>query len=187
MKFRKIAILLLILSLCGGTLLFADTAAQKVRVIVNGSELDEGGVNLDGKAYLPLRQIADSLQAVVNWDNQNKKATLYKPNVHMVLFQDKVVFGNVDKGKKITFSILSQIDNLMTEVSAVKVSIIEPSGNEKVIQSETVEITKDNIWYWTKDIKYSFDSEGKYAIHFYIKAGISTDWTLVSEKLITSQ
>lgn len=167
--------------------MFADAATQKVRVILNGSELDDGGIIVDGKTYLPLRQIASGLQAVVNWDNQSKKATLYKPNVHMILFQDKVVFGNVDKGNRYTFNVLSQIDNLTTNVSAVKVSITDPYGTEKVIQSQTVNITKDNFWYRTEDIKYNFEFAGKYAVRFYLKTSSSDDWTVVSEKLITSQ
>ncbi|MFF2093528.1 stalk domain-containing protein [Paenibacillus sp. NPDC058174] len=187
MKFSKIAILLVVLTLCGGTLMFADAASQKVRVILNGSELDDSGLIVDNKTYLPLRQIANGLQAIVSWDNQTKKATLYKPNVHMVLFQDKVVFGNVDKGNRYTFNVLSQIDNLTTEVSAVKVSITDPNGTEKVIQSQSVNITKDNFWYRTEDIKYNFEYSGKYAVRFYMKTSASDEWTVVSEKLITSQ
>ncbi|MUT66141.1 stalk domain-containing protein [Paenibacillus sp. NEAU-GSW1] len=187
MKWSKIAILLIVLSLCGGTFLFADAASQKVRVILNGSEQDESGVIIDGKAYLPLRQLAGSLHAIVNWDNQSKKATLYKPNVHMILFQDKVVFGNVDKGNRYTFNVLSQIDNLTTDVSAVKVSITDPYGTEKVIQSQSVNITKDSFWYRTEDIKYNFEFSGKYAVRFYMKTSASDEWTVVSEKLISSQ
>ncbi|MFF2484196.1 stalk domain-containing protein [Paenibacillus sp. NPDC058071] len=186
MKFRKVAILLVLLSLCGGTLLYADSAVQKIRVILNGSDIDEGGIMVDGKTYLPLRQVASGLQAVVAWDNQSKKATLYKPNVHMVLFQDNKVFGNVTKGRY-TFNVLAQIDNLTTEVAAVKVSIFDPNGTEKVIQSQTVDIKKDNFWYRTEDFKYNFDLAGKYSVRFYMKLSAADEWTVVSEKLITSQ
>ncbi|GMK43052.1 MULTISPECIES: stalk domain-containing protein [Paenibacillus] len=185
--FKKVAILLAILSVFGGTLIFADSASQKVRVIVNGSELDDGGIIVDGKTYLPLRQMVNSLNALVDWDNQSKKATINKPNVHMILFQDKVIFGNVDKGNKYTFNVFSQIDNLKTDISAVKVSITDPYGTEKVIQSQNVSITKDNFWYRTEDIKYNFEYAGKYAVRFYLKTSPSDDWTVVSEKLITSQ
>ncbi|MFC4778416.1 stalk domain-containing protein [Paenibacillus sp. GCM10023252] len=187
MKFKKVLILLSILSLWGGSMLFADSAAQKVRVVLNGMNLDEGGILEDGKVYLPVRELAESMHAIVEWDGGAKKASIYKPNVHMILFQDKVIFGNVVKGNRYTFNVFSQIDNLKTDVAAVKVSVFDPYGNEKVIQSQNVNIAKDNFWYRTEDIKYNFEYSGKYAVRFYLKADAGDPWSLVSEKLITSQ
>ena len=57
MKYRKLLILLLVMSVWGGTMIFADSAAQKVRVVVNGSELDDAGILSDGKTYLSVRQV----------------------------------------------------------------------------------------------------------------------------------
>ncbi|WP_338555740.1 stalk domain-containing protein [Paenibacillus sp. KS-LC4] len=187
MKFRKIAILLLALFLCSSTLMIASAASQTVKVLLNGSELEEGGIMVDGKTYLPIREIANSLQTIVTWDGQNKKATLTRPNVHIVLMQDSKLFGNVTKGNSYTFSVLSQVDNLKTDIAAVKVSIFDPYGSEKVIQTQTDTITKDNFWYRTEDLKYNFEYSGKYAVRFFLKTSASDDWTLVSEKLISSQ
>ncbi|AJY76409.1 stalk domain-containing protein [Paenibacillus beijingensis] len=187
MKLKKPFILLLAMSLWGGSMIFADSAAQTVRVIVNGSVLDEGGIINDGKTYLPLRQLASSLQAIVAWDEQSKKVTLFKPNVHMFLFQDSKIFGNVDRGNKYTFNVFAQIDNLLTDISAVKVSIFDPSGRETVIDFKNINVSKDNFWYRTEDVKYNFDSSGKYAVRFFMKVNASDDWKLVSEKLISAQ
>lgn len=190
MKFKKLVVLTLALSLWGGTVLFADSAAQKVRVFVNGIESKESGLLAEGSTYLPLREIASSLQALVVWDDSAKRASIYKPNVHMFLFQDQnqkqVTFGNVKQGK-VTFSVFSQIDNLQTDIHAVKVVIADPSGDEKLIQSQTVNKPVDNFWFRTEDFRYSFDSAGKYSVRFYMKQTATSDWTLVSEKTITAQ
>ncbi|WP_274651792.1 stalk domain-containing protein [Paenibacillus humicola] len=188
MKFRKILILLLVMSLWGGTMIFADSAAQKIRVIVNGSTLDDSGLIVDGKTYLPIRQIADTLQSLIVWDDEGKTATLFKPNVHMFLFQDdKKIFGNVTAGSKITFNVFAQIDNLTTDISGVKVSLFDPSGTETIIQSENEKTEKDNFWYKTNDITYTFNSPGKYVIRFFMKINPNDDWRVVSEKTITSK
>jgi hypothetical protein len=187
MKFRKLLILLLVMSLWGGTMIFADSAAQKVRVIVNGSELDNAGVSMDGKTYITVRQIANTLQSLVVWDEGTKQVTVYKPNVHMFLFQDNTIFGNVVKGDRITFKVFAQIDNLLTDISAIKLSIFDPDGNEKVIQTKNVVNNKDNFWYRTDDFTYSFDQAGKYTIRFYMKLSGTDDWKDVSEKTITAQ
>ncbi|MDQ8733527.1 stalk domain-containing protein [Paenibacillus sp. LHD-38] len=186
MKFRKVAILLLLLSLWGGTMLFADSATQRVRVFINGAEQDDGGLVTEGKTYLPLRQLATSMQAIVEWDNQSKRAIVYKPNVHMFLFQNNAVFGNVARGYQAKFKVFAQIDNLKTDIVAVKVSIFDPNGREKVIQTESVNTSKDNFWYATDEIEYKFESSGKYPIRFFLKLKGYDEWTAVSEKLISS-
>jgi hypothetical protein len=187
MKFRKLLILLLVMSLWGGTMLFADSASQKVRIVVNGSEIDDSGLFTDGKTYLPVRQLADSLQALVVWDEETRKVSVFKPNVHMFLFQDTTIFGNVMKGNRITFKVFAQIDNLMTDIAAVKVSIFDPSGVERVIQTQNVNTEKDNFWYRTDDFTYTFADSGKYAIRFFMKINPGDEWKLVSEKTITAK
>jgi hypothetical protein len=187
MKFRKLLVLLLVMSLWGGTMIFADAAAQKVRVLVNGSELDDTGLFIDGKTYLPVRQLANTLQSLIVWDEGSRKVTVYKPNVHMFLFRDGNIFGNVTKGSKITFKVFSQIDNLLVDLSAVKVSITDPEGNEKIIQYKNETIQKDNFWFVTEDFTYLFDTSGKYAIRFYMKTTSGDDWRMVSEKTITAK
>ncbi|GGG09569.1 copper amine oxidase [Paenibacillus abyssi] len=187
MKFRKLLILLLIMSLWGGTMLFADSATQKVRVFINGSELNESGLLTEGKTYLPLRQIANSVNSIIVWDENNKRASLFNPNVHMFLFQDKTIFGNVTKGSRITFSVWAQVDNLKTDLSAVKIVIADPFGKEELIQSQAVTKQKDNFWFPTKEIRYHFDSAGKYTVRFYMKTASSDEWFSVSEKTITSE
>ncbi|GBF76216.1 hypothetical protein PA598K_04668 [Paenibacillus sp. 598K] len=187
MKFRKIVILLLVLSLWGGTMLFADSANQRVRVIVNGSELDDQGLLVDGKTYLPLRQIANTLQSLVEWNDSARRVTVYKPNVHMFLFQDKTIFGNVTRNSRPTFNVHAQVDSLKVDISAVKVTISDPGGRETLIHEEEVTNQREDFWLPTKEIRYHFEAAGKYTVRFYMKPAGSGDWAVVSEKTIVSK
>jgi len=186
MRFKKVLFLLTLLFLWGGTMMFANTATQKVKVIINDVVQDEGGVIIDGKTYLPVRQLASSLLSIVEWDGASKKATVYKPNVHMFLFQDNAVFGNVNRGTY-TFKVLAQIDSMRTSTAAVKVTISDPYGKETTIQESSVNTTKDNFWFATENIDYKFEHRGEYPIRFYMKVKSSDDWTAVSEKMIISK
>lgn len=179
--------MLMLLSLWGGTMIFADAASQKVRVMINGSEQDEGGVLLDGKTYLPLRQIAEAVGAIVQWDDNNKRAIIYKPNVHMFTYKGNTPFGAVDKGFQGKIKVFAQIDNLKTEVSAVKVAIEDPYGKERSIQSKDVPKSSDTFWFVTEEFDYKFDSTGDYKVRFYMRLAGSDEWVAVSEKFITSR
>ncbi|SDT41162.1 Copper amine oxidase N-terminal domain-containing protein [Paenibacillaceae bacterium GAS479] len=183
MKGKKVLLLTLAMTLWGGTMIFADSATQAIRVMVNGGELSEGGVMSDGKSYLPLRQLASQMQALVVWDEDAKKATITKPNVHMFLFKtDKSTFGGVDAGKKVNFSVFAQVDTLTSEINSFKISIIDPSGKETLIQQDTMKSRKDNFWFLTEEIKYSFDSPGTYSVRFFMRLSASDEWSVVSEK-----
>ncbi len=187
MKFRKVAIWVLLLSLWGGTMIFANSAAQKVRVLVNSIEQEDGGLLIDGKTYLPLRQLATAMNAIVEWDASNLRATVHKPNVHMFTYQGNTPFGIVDKGFSGKIKVFAQIDNLKADISAVKVTITDPFNKEKLIQSQNVNSKSDNFWFVTEEVDYKFEATGKYAVRFYMKASSSDEWHVVSEKMITSK
>jgi len=186
MRFKKVIILLSLLSLWGGTMIFANTATQKVKTIINDAVQEESGVVIDGKTYLPVRQLANAFQSILEWDNVNKKATIYKPNVHMFLFKDNEVFGNVNRGYQGKFKVFAQVDSMKTSTAAVKVTITDPYGKETVIQESSVNTKNDNFWFVTENIEYKFEHKGDYPIRFYMKVKSSDDWTSVSEKMIIS-
>lgn len=188
MKWKKTLVLVMLLSVWGGTMMFADSVSQKVRVIVNGSELRESGVLMDGNTYLPLRQIADTLQSLIIWDEASKKVTLNKPNIHMFTFNDKAIpFGVVIKGSEAKFSVYAEVDSLSASIEAFKFSIVDPYGREKTIQTEEISPKKDYFAFRTKEIKYDFDATGSYAIRMHMKPSGSDSWSIVSEKLIISE
>ena len=191
MKVRKIVILTVIMTLIFGTAAFANSIGQRVRVIVNKTELDDGGVLIDGKSYLPLRSLTDTLQALLIWDDSAKKASIFKPNVHMFTMQGNTPFGSVPKAGRYKFYVFSQIDNLKVDISAFKISITDPYGELTWIDSRVSgdkdfpESGKDNFWVRSKEISYEFKPAGKYTIRFWMKPAGEADLQIVSEKVIT--
>lgn len=181
MRWKKIALCVVVFSLMGGSLLFADAVNQKIRVWSNGKEIADGGYLIDGKAYIPAREAG----GVVSWDGSGKLSIL-RPNVHIVLFKGDNVFGNVNVGK-LKIKVLTQVDSLTEDVSAVKVAIMDPSGNVKDIQSQELGGSKkEDFWFPTSEFTYDFKDSGKYRVGFYIKPSKGGDYVLVSEKVITA-
>ena len=93
---RSIILCVAFMLLCTATV-FADSmwgtynGYEKVKVFVNDTELAENDVPaivMNGSTLLPLRQTANSLNAIVKWDNDRKTANIYKPNVHMFIAEE---------------------------------------------------------------------------------------------------
>ncbi|MCM3698431.1 copper amine oxidase N-terminal domain-containing protein [Paenibacillus macerans] len=178
MKWRRVAVLAIAFSLMGGSMLFADAASQKVKLLLNGRELEDGGYIIDGKTYVPLR----NLEGLADYNEETKTVNYYKPNVHMSLSSEEGVFGDIKKTGKLKFYVFSQIDNLKTNISAVRVSITAPDGTVKEIQTDEIKEQRDNFWFRTKDYTYDFKATGQYTVGFYMKPAGGTDFVLVSEK-----
>lgn len=188
---RKLLLLTAVLTLLGGTAIFADTVSQKVKVVFNKQEQDEGGALIDGKAYIGARAVADIAQAFVSWDDNEKKVTVSKPNVHMFLMDGNKPFGSVSKGKG-SFKVFAQIDNLQTTISEFKVTIADPYGDETYIDGRTNQddgfpTGKDNFWFTSAEKSYEFKYSGKYTIRFWMKPADNSPMQVVSEKTIISK
>ncbi|AIQ52297.1 MULTISPECIES: copper amine oxidase [Paenibacillus] len=180
MRWKKIALCVAVFSLLGGSMLFADSVNQKIRVWSNGKEIADGGYLIDGKTYIPAREAG----GVVSWDGSGK-VTILKPNVHIVLFKGDTVFGNTYTGK-LKMKVLAQVDSLKDSVSAVKVAITDPSGNVKDILEDAGGSKNEDFWFSTPEFTYDFKDSGKYSVGFYIKASKNADYVLVSEKVVTA-
>ncbi|WP_435924991.1 copper amine oxidase [Paenibacillus sp. DYY-L-2] len=181
MKWRRVAILVVAFSLMGGSLLFADAASQKVKILLNGSELQDGGYIIDGKTYVPVRE----LEGFAEYNDSTKTVNYYKPNVHITLLTSKEkVFTELEKTGKLTFNVFAQIDNLKKDINAMKVTITDPSGDSKVIQNDEFDARQGNFSYRTKDYTYDFKSAGSYTISVYMRAASGSDYVLVSQKKI---
>jgi hypothetical protein len=164
----------------GGSIMFADSVSQKIKIWINGEEVQDGGYVIDGKTYVPIREF----NGLVNWDAN--KVKFIKPDVHIFLFKGDTVFGNVNKGK-LKFNVFCQVDNLTAHVSSVKVAITDPSGKVKDIQSQELgSDQKDNFWFRTYDFTYDFKTAGKYIVGFYMKASKNAEYELVAQKVITA-
>ncbi|WP_433946233.1 copper amine oxidase [Paenibacillus sp. SN-8-1] len=182
MRWKRVAALVLALSLCSSSLIYADAAVQKIRLIINGQEIDDGGYMVDGRAYVPVRE----LNGIIDYDDATKRVAFTQPNVDLFLFKGDTPFGKVNVGK-LKFNVFCQVDSLKVDISSVKVTIKGPDGSEKSIQSQDIgKDQKDNFWFRTNDYSYDFKSAGKYTINFYMKPSKSKDYVLVSEKVINA-
>ncbi|HZG56664.1 copper amine oxidase [Paenibacillus sp.] len=191
MKIRNIALGILALSLVGGATAGADDIVQtwkgkKVGVQVNGSVLDGGGIQIDGKTYLPIRAMADTLQALIKAESD--VVHIYKPNVHLLLFTGKkdamTPFGNVFLGTY-EFSVFAQVDNLKTKVHSLKTTVVDPSG--QTVDTQVYKMSDENrdaFWYTTSAFKIDFKSTGQYKVKFFIKQSEDNEFELISEKAI---
>lgn len=190
MKFRKLLISTLAIALLGGTAVYAADAVQKLRVWVNKKEVDDAGVVVDGKSYLSVKALSGKLDGIFLWDDSTKKVTIYNPNVHMITRKDGNIFTDVPKGYKVKFDVFSQIDSLKVDISAFKVTIDDPYGESTWIDGRTSsdkdfpEVGKENFYFLTDDIAYTFDSTGKYVVRFWMKPDGESSYQVVSEKVI---
>ncbi|MDI4646490.1 copper amine oxidase [Cohnella hashimotonis] len=188
MKLRRLLILTVALSLVGGSAIYADTVVQKVRIVINKQELDDQGMLEEGKAYVGVRSLADLMKALVIWDDSAKKVSIVKPNVHMFLMDGSKPFGGVERGKK-SFKVFSQVDNLTVSINAFKVTIADPYGDEKEIETHTSKendfpTDKDNFWFTSGEFTYNFSSVGKYTIRFWMRSADGGSYQVVSEKTV---
>jgi len=190
MRFKKVLISALLLSLWGGSMIFADTVSQKIKVSVNGLALSESGIVVDGTTFLPIRQLADSLNAFISWGD-NKQVNINKPNIHMMTMSVNsngvYPFQAVEKGSTVTFYVLVHGDSLSTPISAAKMEIVDPGNTAKELYYESNPENLNIFQLRTKELKYKFASEGEYKVRMYMMPASGSEWTLVSEKLIFSK
>lgn len=195
MNIRKMLLCALALSMVGGATIGANEAYQtwkgkKVRVTINGDEISGGALQIDGKTYLPLRSVSDTLQALIKVDSNSETVNIYKPNVHLLPFYgDKNAmkpFGTVKKGQY-EFFVFAQVDNLRTKARSIKTTIVDPNG--ETVETQVYKLSDDTgdvFWYTTSPIKMDFKLTGQYKVKFYIKQMEDSEYELVSEKAILS-
>ncbi|THF73878.1 copper amine oxidase [Cohnella fermenti] len=193
MKFRRILILTAVMTLAFGSGVFADTISQKVKLILNKQEVSDADTAMIGKeAYVSVKSLGDLVQGMVFWDDDTKKATIFKPNVHMFLMAGSTSFGTVAKQKTTDFQVYAQIDNLQTSISSFKVTITDPYGDSTWIDGRSSSDSnfpsdKDSFWFTTKEFSYEFKYTGKYTVRFWMKPTDSTSMQIVSEKIVISR
>ncbi len=193
MKVRKLILLTLVFSLICGSAAYADSVTQKLRVLVN-KKWEEGNdsIIVDNVSYISSKIVSDKLQAILLWDNNDKKVSIFKPNVHMLTSQDNSIFADVKLKQKFKFNLFIQVDSLKVDISALKLTIADPYGDETLIEARSSGDSdfpdgKDNFWITMKDISYNFDSAGPYTLRFWMKPAGESSFQVVSEKVITSK
>lgn len=204
MKAKRIALLLFVFSMLFGASVFADSlwgnyeGYSKAKVRVNGTDLqisdsDVPAFVINNRTVLPLREVANSLHALVKWDDASKIADIYKPNVHMFFAMDvsnkdyslQKPFAKVDQGKTVNFVVFSQVDNLKVKVNGFRISIIAPNGEQAAPSLDVpLDTNEDSFWYpWP--FKVAFAQKGNYTVQFSFL--YNNEYTVVSEKIITAE
>jgi opacity protein-like surface antigen len=197
MKARKIILLAAALLIMFGTAAFANSITQNIRVLINKNEVDGGGLLVDNRAYVAVGEIAKSLQAMVVWNNIEKKASIYKPNVHMFTMVtdkdgDKAFTIIPKKGSKLSFRVHAQVDNMKTEISGLKFTIEDPLGVETLIEQRyegdsDFPAGKTEYLLNTKNIEYTFNHKGTYIVRCWMQPYGESAMQVVAEKSIIVQ
>ncbi|GIP32857.1 copper amine oxidase N-terminal domain-containing protein [Paenibacillus sp. J2TS4] len=202
-KAKRIVILSALIFTLGSVTVFGESlwgsfeGFSKARVFINDSEVNipEGDVPafiVNGRTVLPLRLLAESLQATVSWDNTEQTAKIYKPNIHMFVSLDvdkeytiKKPFGKVARGETRNFVVSTQVDTLKMNATGFKITVEDPKGE---LAAEAVEVplekASESFWY-TWPFKVSFNQAGNYTVKFSLL--VDGSYTVVSKKTIVSE
>lgn len=193
MKHKRTIILALVFLLVGAATVFADTVyekytAKKITVMVNNVALEEPGLIVDmgkdqSRTMLPLREISDAIGGLTTWNEATNTLSINKPNVHLTTLSKDQGFGIVRKGK-VDFIVIAQVDNLQTKVSSLKVTIVDPFGQELDSYIDKKELDLDTFWLTSKAFDINFKYFGNYTVNFYMKTTNDSEFQLVSQKII---
>ncbi|MFD0869812.1 Copper amine oxidase N-terminal domain [Chlamydia abortus] len=202
-KSKRIVILTTLIFTLGTVTAFGESlwgsyeGYSKARVFINDNQInvpqdDVPAFIINGRTVLPLRLLAESLQATVSWDNKTQTAKIYKPNIHMFVSLDvdkdytiKKPFGKVAHGETRNFVVSTQVDTLKMKPSGFKITIEAPNGE---LATDAVEVpleeSSESFWY-TWPFKVSFTQAGNYTVNFSLL--VNGEYTVVSKKTIVSE
>jgi hypothetical protein len=202
MIIKRSLLLALVCVLIGTATVFANDlwgtfkGFSKVKVQVNTKEVaatNVPGFVVDGTTVLPLRAVSESLDSLVVWNNTTQTVDIVKPNVHMLVaegitkdYSIRKPFGKVNRGKKVDFSIFTQVDSLTLEGIKCKTVIVDPYGDE-VFSTPVDSTTRSSFWLVQPVAGLSFDYSGTYTIRFMIRAEEGNAFATVAEKTIISE
>ncbi|PZE22586.1 stalk domain-containing protein [Paenibacillus xerothermodurans] len=204
MKAPRLLTLVLSMSLFGTTGALASSiwgdyqGFDKVKMLINGKEQrfqeeEAPPFLIEGNAVFPVRQLSESLHALVRWNNSTQTVSVYTPNVNLLVSEHvstdsiKMPFGRVPHGKQIDFAVFAQVDTLKTPYHSFRISIESPSGSQAVdphVKAAGGE--KESFWYsWPFTV--AFKEKGDYVVKFAIQLDEGSDYTVVAEKVIVSE
>ncbi|MDP5273289.1 stalk domain-containing protein [Chengkuizengella axinellae] len=197
MKFKRTFLLIVGLSILGAATVMADSKMQQyngkeVTIKINGEQLSEPGLSIEGKTMLPLRDVSEKFHAMVEYDEATDTVSIYKPNVQVSLFTLKDgqlgTFGKVTKNTENEFFIFTQIDTLVTDIDSMKFEIVDPFGTIEYdhIESNMTDQT-ENMWLYTPNIEFTAKISGEYTVNIYMQLTGSDEYSLVGQKVFTAE
>lgn len=205
MNWKRTMLLTLIIAVIGTTAVFAKDIvetirAKKITVQTGGTSITGYSVQSNGKVLVPLDEITETLEAVVEYNDD--EVEIYKPNVHLSLFnvarkttklfgftikKDEYTlnapFGVVTEGGEYEFIISAQVDSMPVEVENIQYEIIDPDGEQIYSSSYQIKL-KDYFWHTTEPISLRFNQTGEYKINLYMQTEPKGDYHLVSRKIL---
>lgn len=199
MRWKRLLLMIVVLFVFSAVSVWASDAYQwykgkTTEVTLNGQKLQSDGLlvkfSKENKTMLPLREIAEKLQAVVKWDEKTQSVHLYKPNVHLLLAtmnrdNSYGVFGKVNQGDHFNFIVFTQIDNIQNQLDAIKIEITDPSGEVVYSHEHQLHTLEDPNWL-RAPVKLEFKQEGNYKVSAYMRMQADDPYSLVSEKVFPS-
>lgn len=182
-KLKKIIVILCCFMMVQSvTILYAAANKSEISIYLNDVLQKREGLLVDGDVLLSTAQLSEDLFALSSPGKSGEPTRIYKPNVNVVLLDDKdKVFGKVKSTNRITFSTLVQVDHLKTTISDLKIVITNPEGKTETIASQEIKDTNEYFWFISDDFTYTFTSKGNYGIKVFFKDSDSKKWFPVSE------
>jgi hypothetical protein len=197
MKVKRLLALMLVFTLLGATTLFATEferyTAKKVSIMVNGTSINGLEVDMvkggsETKVMVPLEDIVNSIGGIVSMDESNG-INVYKPNVQMSVITPKELkaIQYVEKGKedlKLPFRIFGVMDSVKTEISNIKITVIDPFGDE--IESKIESLAKEDqtseiFQYTSRAYEVNMKYTGKYTVNLQLKEATGDKYYLVGQ------
>jgi hypothetical protein len=159
-----------------------------VNVKINGETVtsDVPAVKFFGRTVLPVRAIAESLGAIVKWDEETATANLFKPNISMLIAEnaefssDKELnvqniyglLGYSSEARYIEFDLYVESDPLPAGSYEYRTIVLDPSGN--MVYTTPIEFyTAEEEDYGLVSIisctDFACAAEGDYTFEFQMK------------------
>ncbi|OEF99926.1 hypothetical protein BHF71_07405 [Vulcanibacillus modesticaldus] len=207
---KKIILLISLIFLFNVVTVYAGSAIygyfygyDKVKVFIDGEEVISKvpAFIIDNTTVMPLRAIAESLDVIVTWDDEEQTARLIKPNVNMQFTANPVFdkekrtyvvyspFGKIPKNQRYHFSfhVYSEIDNLPYENVQIRVLLKDPDG-EVVAEgfAQSFDATEENsLQYINFFQNIDFIKTGNYSVELQLSSeSTQNEFVKIGEKLI---
>ncbi|GBF11097.1 stalk domain-containing protein [Tepidibacillus infernus] len=205
---KRVVIILTMILLFSAVTVYAGNAIygyfngyEKVKVLLNGEQMVSKvpGFIIENTTVLPLKTIAESMGAIVYWDEEKSLVKMIKPNVNMQLTANPVLdngnyviyspFGKIPTNRRsgFNFAVYSEVDNLPNEKIQIKVVLKDPDG--KLVEegeTKTFDATnEDSLQYVTPFKNIDFIKTGNYRVEFLLKSEATRgEFLKIGEKLI---
>lgn len=186
MKGKKILIEVLIIVVLSTGFVFAGSINGQyngypiVNVNVNNKalSLDVPGLVMQEKTLLPVRAIAENLNAIVLWNESTMTANLIQPEVDLLFVNDieenddgtwNLInpFGYVDKGKQDIILLYYEITNITKQTSVFKVVVYDTQGKIIAEETDSAKIEEQSGIYGVLPFEnITFDKAGEYRFEF---------------------